>query len=354
VSKEFPSTRHLPKIASEAAGALWVPPEMMGRHPSSEQQDTAKLLKRWSAYSEERYTPLSKDSRNTGVYLREVVVLIPDEKLDSETLLQYKKIQGFKNSFSLMKEKGLTVQSGRLKDVFSFVAPIIDPPKFGTWLMQECIRKGAHIIQGSVRGLLTEQAEVLKMTYGVQFIINCSGLGSMELAGDKEMFPVRGGLLKVKNDGSLFPKIDFCVEGMWTSFGVDEADQEIVGHPYIFTRGEDHLMLGSFIQPNRWDHNVTVSAPYVQSMLRQCKELCPRLQALKDSDVQLTVGIRPGREEIRVEQDPLEPCIFHNYGHYRWGMTLNWGTAADVGKLIDNEVTRISSQRTKSLRLAKL
>ena len=118
--------------------------------------------------------------------------------------------------------------------------------------------------------------------------------------------------------------------------------------------GEDHLMLGSFIQPNRWDHNVTVSAPYVQSMLRQCKELCPRLQALKDSDVQLTVGIRPGREEIRVEQDPLEPCIFHNYGHYRWGMTLNWGTAADVGKLIDNEVTRISSQRTKSLLLAKL
>jgi len=42
----------------------------------------------------------------------------------------------------------------------------------------------------------------------------------------------------VKNDGSLFPKIDFCVEGMWTSFGVDEADQEIVGHPYIFTRGK--------------------------------------------------------------------------------------------------------------------
>jgi len=37
---------------------------------------------RWSAYSEERYTPLSKDSRNTGVYLREVVVLIPDEKVD--------------------------------------------------------------------------------------------------------------------------------------------------------------------------------------------------------------------------------------------------------------------------------
>ncbi len=29
VAKDFPSTRHLPKIATEASGALWVPPAMM-------------------------------------------------------------------------------------------------------------------------------------------------------------------------------------------------------------------------------------------------------------------------------------------------------------------------------------
>ena len=32
VAKEFPSIRRLPKIASEAAGALWVPPPMMNSH----------------------------------------------------------------------------------------------------------------------------------------------------------------------------------------------------------------------------------------------------------------------------------------------------------------------------------
>ena len=37
-----------------------------------------------------------------------------------------------------------------------------------------------------------EQAHALKMTYGVQFIVNCSGLGSIEIAGDREMYPVRG------------------------------------------------------------------------------------------------------------------------------------------------------------------
>lgn len=106
-------------------------------------------------------------------------------------------------------------------------------------------------------------------------------------------------------------------------------------------------MLGSFYQPNRWDHDVTLSSPYVQSMLTQCKNLCPRLSVLKDSDIQVTVGIRPARkDQFRVEQDPYEPCIFHNYGHYRWGMTLNWGSARDLVNLIDNAVTsltRISS-----------
>lgn len=29
IAKDFPSTQHLPKIASEASGALWVPPAMM-------------------------------------------------------------------------------------------------------------------------------------------------------------------------------------------------------------------------------------------------------------------------------------------------------------------------------------
>ena len=118
--------------------------------------------------------------------------------------------------------------------------------------------------------------------------------------------------------------------------------------------GEDHLLLGSFVQPNQWDYNVTLSSPYVQSMIKQCKELCPRLRALKDSDLQVTVGIRPGREQVRLEQDPDEPCVFHNYGHYRWGMTLNWGTAADIVKLIDSEVTKISSQTNKAMLLAKL
>lgn len=56
----------------------------------------------------------------------------------------------------------------------------------------QCKRKGAHFIQGAIRGPLTEQGDALRMTYGVQFIVNCSGLGSIELAGDQGMFPAKG------------------------------------------------------------------------------------------------------------------------------------------------------------------
>ena len=36
-------------------------------------------LQRWSAYGEERYTPLTTDAEVTGVYLREVVAVLPDD-----------------------------------------------------------------------------------------------------------------------------------------------------------------------------------------------------------------------------------------------------------------------------------
>ena len=115
-------------------------------------------------------------------------------------------------------------------------------------------------------------------------------------------------------------------------------------------------MLGSFYQPNLWGHNVAISASYVQSMLRQCKDLCPCLSLLKDTDVQVNVGIRPARKHgVRLEQDPYEPCIFHNYGHYRWGMTLNWGTARDLVNIIENAAVRINGGKdTGNLRVAKL
>ena len=47
----------------------------------------------------------------------------------------------------------------------------------------------------------------------------------------------------VKNDGSLFPKIDFGVVTDHTSFGLDETGQEIYGATFILPRGILKILL---------------------------------------------------------------------------------------------------------------
>ena len=47
----------------------------------------------------------------------------------------------------------------------------------------------------------------------------------------------------VKNDGSLFLKIDFCVATDHTSFGLDETGQEIYGATFILPRGILKILL---------------------------------------------------------------------------------------------------------------
>ena len=43
-----------------------------------------------------------------------------------------------------------------------------------------------------LHGLLRDQAEDLKRKYKAQLILNCSGLSAKELAGDEDVYPLRG------------------------------------------------------------------------------------------------------------------------------------------------------------------
>ena len=54
----------------------------------------------------------------------------------------------------------------------------------------------------------------------------------------------------MKNDDSLFPKIDFCVKGFGMSHGLDEDGQEIFSSPYIFTRGKKAFIGPHYKRPH--------------------------------------------------------------------------------------------------------
>ena len=71
-------------------------------------------------------------------------------------------------------------------------------------------------------------------------------------------------------------------------------------------------------------------------MLQECQAVYPPLRSVDQKNLRLTVGIRPMRKGgPRVEQDPRYPFLIHNYGHGSYGVTLSWGCADEVFRIVD-------------------
>ncbi|MDQ6530994.1 hypothetical protein [Flavobacterium sp. LHD-85] len=69
--------------------------------------------------------------------------------------------------------------------------------------MQQVLLLGAEVIQGDVNSDLISVEKKLKKQYQCDYIINCTGLGSIKLA-NKIMHPLRGALVRIKNYGAKF------------------------------------------------------------------------------------------------------------------------------------------------------
>jgi D-amino-acid oxidase len=74
-----------------------------------------------------------------------------------------------------------------------------------------------------------------------------------------------------------------------------------------------------------------------ERILQRCRRIEPRLGEAEM--IETITGLRPDRPSVRVEAEPLgrARCI-HNYGHSSNGVTLSWGCARDVVRLVGNAV----------------
>ena len=77
-------------------------------------------------------------------------------------------------------------------DAYQHMAPMVDTVVYMQWLYKQCKNKGCRFVHDEINGLLRDQAEDLKMKYKAQLIFNCSGLSAKELAGDEDVYPLRG------------------------------------------------------------------------------------------------------------------------------------------------------------------
>ena len=144
-------------------------------------------------------------------------------------------------------------------------------------------------------------------------VVNATGLAAGALAGDPDVYPVRGQVVLVENPG------------LTTSVRAD-------GEPatYVHPRTRDVVLGGTF---DAGSTGVTPDPAARDAILARCQALVPELADARV--VGEKVGLRPARRGgPRVEAvDVPGGRIVHAYGHGGAGMTLSWGCADEVVRL---------------------
>lgn len=144
-------------------------------------------------------------------------------------------------------------------------------------------------------------------------VINCTGVFAHQFISDKEVYPMRGQIVVVRN-----PELNY-------HFAPFE------GKNYLYPRGEQ-CVIGGSADIGAWD--MKPDEELTKQILAWAGDFEPRL---KTPDVLgVRVGLRPMRPSIRLELDN-NLCalpVVHNYGHGGAGYTLSWGCAFTVRDLV--------------------
>jgi len=196
--------------------------------------------------------------------------------------------------------------------------PRIETPVYLPWLLRRFEELGGALEQRpeGVRDL----AELRGLTGSDRLVVNCTGLGARELTGDREVYPIRGQIVRVSQTGL-------------TSAVADEEGPLSVA--YVIPRDRD-VILGGTAERDEWD--LTPDPAVTEEIRGKAERLKPEVSGARVLEVK--VGLRPGRTEVRVEREELAGTngapggpVIHNYGHGGAGYTLSWGCAEEVVRL---------------------
>jgi len=184
---------------------------------------------------------------------------------------------------------------------FAAELPFADMPFYLSWLAGRVQALGGRI----------EQRIVTAFDLGADVVVNCSGLGARQLAGDDALEPVWGQHVLVSA-----PFVDeFVFEGGGSADGIG-----IVPH----RRG---VLLGGVRRPGR-----NLLMPDGQIAAETIDRAAVAIPELASAPVLgIEVGLRPGRPSVRLEAEQIGgTLVVHNYGHDGTGVFWSWGCAADV------------------------
>lgn len=321
-----------PNITSCVAGALWEwPPAVCGYHGAPRSLERSKL---WCMDSYREFKILA-GIKNSGVYLRDVLFFFkkPLEELPLHSSKMEElalKVDGFVRNKDLIREKGIS--NIGIADAYKHMAPMIDTDQYMHYLTSRVLEVGCQIKTEKVEGnIIREEADLLRK-YNCSLIVNCTGLGSIDIGPN--MYPLRGSLIRLK-DPERTIKEAFCIAH-------DETQnmQDIV---FIVPRGNNILVVGGTAEENQWNTKLDFRYKPIREMYKRNADFLPQLTSLEIDEEPVRTGLRPfTKDNVCLERTPGTKII-HNYGHGGAGVTLSWGCAQEVSNLatqvIDEELS---------------
>jgi D-amino-acid oxidase len=275
---------------STVAGAVWAPPRPAER--------AAQTLD-WTEHSLRVFRALAEDP-GTGV--RMAPALVVGEFIGAEAASPAAKL------IPDLRPADPADVPGGFGAGFSASMPMIDMPQYLDYLARRLAAAGCEIEARPVRSL----AEVAD---AAPIVVNCAGLGAGALTGDDTVRPLFGQHVVLANPGLQQLFIEMNQGSEWTCF---------FPHP-------QRVVCGGISIPDRWD---TTPEPEVsERIMQRCRRIEPRLAEAEV--IETITGLRPDRPSVRVEAEPLGRALcVHNYGHGSNGVTLSWGCARDVVRLV--------------------
>lgn len=146
----------------------------------------------------------SVQMRETVFFFKESIKNDPDQ-LRKMRELERSGVAGFRHDTSAAHEFGLDKDTW--VDAYEVLSPLIDTDKALSRITKLVEDKGAEFVYEYLAGDLLPQEQALLLKHDADAIVNASGLGSFALANDDKVYPLRGAVLRLLNDGQKFEKI---------------------------------------------------------------------------------------------------------------------------------------------------
>ncbi len=270
-----------PMTVSAIAAAVWYPYKAW----------PPERMLAWARRSYERFAELAADAR-TGVLMR-------------EGLEVYRRPMADPWWKAAVPDFERAPPPPGYRDAWRFTSPVVEMPVYLPWLERRFLDAGGRI----------EAAEVRTLDLG-GIVVDCAGLGARTLVPDPSVTANFGQIVRVENPGL-------------TRWLIDEEHPD--GMAYVIPRSTD-CILGGTAEDGRQRPEPDDAA--CEAILRRCIALEPRLAGARVLGG--AAGFRPVRPSVRLERETIgRTIVVHDYGHGGAGVTLSWGCAEEVLRLVE-------------------